>query len=147
MKVIFLQNVKGVANRDEIKEVKEGYAKNFLFKKKLAIEATQVNIDALAVRKEKEKEKEAQKIAEAKALAETLNKTGITLKGKGGDTGKLYGAITSADIAKGLEDAGVAVDKKDIALKDHIKEPGEYKVKVKIYQEINAEVKVTVIAD
>ncbi|MGE4318218.1 MAG: 50S ribosomal protein L9 [Deferribacterales bacterium] len=147
MKVIFLQNVKGVANKDEIKEVKPGYAQNFLFKKKVAIEATQANLDALAARKQLEKEKEDQKVADAKALAEKLNKVGITLKGKGGDTGKLYGAITAADIAKGLADAGVEVDKKDIALKDPLKEPGEFKVKVKIYHEINAEVKVTVIAE
>ncbi len=147
MKVIFLQNVKGVANKDEIKEVKPGYAQNFLFKKKVAIEATQANLDALAARKQQEKEKEAQKMADAKALADKLNKVGITLKGKGGDTGKLYGAITAADIAKGLADAGVEVDKKDIALKDPLKEPGEFKVKVKIYHEINAEVKVTVIAE
>lgn len=147
MKVIFLQNVKGVANKDEIKEVKDGYAQNFLLKKKLAVEATQANIDALAAKKQKEKENEAAKVAEAKQLAETLNKTGITLKGKGGDTGKLYGAITAADIAKGLADAGVNVDKKDIAMKDPIKEPGEFKVKVKIYHDINAEVKVTVVAE
>lgn len=147
MKVIFLQNVKGVAKKDEIKEVKDGYAQNFLLKKKLAVEASPVNVQAVADRQQAEKDKEAHKIAEAKVLAETLNKTGIVITGKGGDTGKLYGAITSADIAKGLHDAGVEVDKKDIAMKDPIKEPGEYKIKVKIFQEINAEVKVTVKAD
>lgn len=147
MKVIFLQNVKGVANKDEIKEVKDGYAQNFLLKKKLAVEATPANLQAAADKKQAEKEREAKKMADAKVLAETLNKTGIVISGKGGDTGKLYGAITSADIAKGLADAGVQVDKKDIAMKDPIKEPGEYSIKVKIYHEINAEVKVTVKAD
>ena len=147
MKVIFLQDVKGVAKKDEIKEAKDGYAQNFLFKKKLAIEATPANIASLEAKKQAAKEREAQKIADAKALAETLNKTGITLKGKGGDTGKLYGAITAADIAKALQEAGVEVDKKDIAMKDPIKEPGLHSVKVKIFMDINAELNVTVVAE
>ncbi len=67
--------------------------------------------------------------------------------GKGGDTGKLYGAITNADIAKALNDEGLDVDKKDIALKDPLKEPGEYSIKVKIFMDINAQVKVIVKAD
>jgi len=147
MKVIFLANVKGVAKKDDIKEVKDGYAKNFLLKKKLAVEATAENIQALDNKKQKEKAREDKKIAEAKTLAETLNKTGVTISGKGGDTGKLYGAITSSEIAKALADAGVEVDKKDIALKDPIKEPGEYSIKVKIFMDINAQVKVVVTAD
>lgn len=147
MKVIFLANVKGVAKKDEMKEVKDGYAKNFLLKKKLAVEATPENLKALEVKKQKEKEREDKKIADAKALAEKLNKVGITIAGKGGDTGKLYGAITSSEIAKALAEEGLDIDKKDIALKDPIKEPGEYKVKVKIFMDINAEVKVNVKAD
>jgi large subunit ribosomal protein L9 len=147
MKVIFLANVKGVAKKDEMKEVKDGYAKNFLFKKKLAVEATPANIQALDAKKQQEKEREAQKIADAKALADKLNKVGVTIAGKGGDTGKLYGAITSAEIAKALADEGLEIDKKDIALKDPIKEPGEYSVKVKIFMEINAQVKVIVKAE
>lgn len=147
MKVIFLDNVKGVAKRDEIKDVKDGYAKNFLFKKKLAVEATPENIEAVEVKKQKAKEREDKKVAEAKALAEKLNKAGVTIKGRGGDTGKLYGAITSAEIAKALEGEGLDVDKKDIALKDPIKEPGEYSVKVKIFMDINAQVKVIVEAE
>ncbi|ADD69527.1 ribosomal protein L9 [Denitrovibrio acetiphilus DSM 12809] len=147
MKVIFLDNVKGVAKRDEIKDVKDGYAKNFLFKKKLALEATSANIQALEEKKQKNKEREDKKIAEARELAEKLNKVGVTIVGKGGDTGKLYGAITSSEIAKALADAGLEIDKKDIALKDPIKEPGEFSVKVKIFMDINAHVKVIVKAD
>jgi large subunit ribosomal protein L9 len=148
MKVIFLANVKGVAKKDEIKEAKDGYAKNFLFKKKLAVEATPENLKALEERLANEKAKADQKVVDSKALAEKLNKVGVTIKGKGGDTGKLYGAITSADIAKAIKDQdGLDVDKKDIALKDPIKEPGEHKVKVKIFMDINAEVKVNVIAE
>ncbi len=133
--------------KDETKEVKDGYAKNFLLKKKLAVPATPENIAALAEKKQKEKEREDKKIAEAKALAEKLNKVGVTIVGKGGDTGKLYGAITNADIAKALNDEGLDVDKKDIALKDPLKEPGEYSIKVKIFMDINAQVKVIVKAD
>jgi large subunit ribosomal protein L9 len=147
MQVIFLANVKGVAKKDEMKDVKDGYAKNFLFKKKLAVEATPANLQALEAKKQQEKDREAQKIADAKALADKLNKVGVTITGKGGDTGKLYGAITSSEIAKALADEGLDVDKKDIALKDPIKEPGEYSVKVKIFMEINAQVKVIVKAE
>lgn len=147
MKVIFLDNVKGVAKKDEMKEVKEGYAQNFLFKKKLAIEATPQNIKMLEEKKKQAKDREDKKIADAKALAEKLNKVGIIITGKGGDTGKLYGAITAAEIAKALEAEGLDVDKKDIALKDPIKEPGEYSVKVKIFMDINAQIKVIVKAE
>jgi len=147
MKVIFLANVKGVAKKDETKEVKDGYAQNFLLKKKLAIAATPANIAALAEKKQKEKDREDKKIAEAKALAEKLNKVGVTIIGKGGDTGKLYGAITNSDVAKALNEAGLDVDKKDIAMKDPLKEPGEYSIKVKIFMEINAQIKVIVKAD
>jgi len=147
MKVIFLANVKGVAQKDDVKEVKDGYAKNFLLKKKLAVEATPENIKMLEEKNRKNAEREQKKIDEAKALAEKLNKVGVTISGKGGDTGKLYGAITSSEIAKALADEGLDVDKKDIALKDPIKEPGEYSVKVKIFMDINAHVKVVVKAD
>jgi len=147
MKVIFLADVKGVAKKDDMKDVKDGYAQNFLFKKKLAIEATETNLQALAEKKQKAKDREDKKIADAKALAEKLNQVGVTIIGKGGDTGKLYGAITSSEISKALTEAGVEVDKKDIALKDPIKEPGEYSVKVKIFMEINAHVKVIVKAE
>ena len=139
--------MKGVAKKDETKEVKDGYAKNFLLKKKLAVEATPENIAALDEKKQKEKEREDKKIADAKALAEKLNKVGVTISAKGGDTGKLYGAITSSEIAKALADEGLEIDKKDIALKDPIKEPGEFSVKVKIFMDINAQVKVIVKAD
>ncbi|PLX70639.1 MAG: 50S ribosomal protein L9 [Denitrovibrio sp.] len=147
MKVIFLANVKGVAKKDEMKEVKDGYAKNFLLKKKLAVEATPANLQALEEKREKDKAREDKKIADATALAEKLNKVGVTIHGKGGDTGKLYGAITNAEIAKALAEEGLDIDKKDIALKDPIKEPGEFSVKVKIFMNINAQVKVIVKAD
>jgi len=147
MKVIFLENVKGVAKKDEVKEAKDGYAKNFLFKKKLAIEATPENLQALAERQQKTKDDEAKKIADSKALAEKLNKVTLTLKGKIGDTGKLYGAITSAEIAQELKKEGLDVDKKSIVLKDPIKEAGLHPVKVKIYLDINAEIKVNITAE
>ena len=102
MKVIFLKSVKGVANEGDIKEVKEGYAKNFLFKQKLALEATPANMKAHEEKLESIKEQEKLKVAEAKALAEKLTTTKVEFSLKAGDTGRLYGAVTSQEISDAL---------------------------------------------
>lgn len=144
MKVIFLKDVKGVAKKGDIKESKDGYAKNYLFKNGLAVEATEANLKKLENQKAAEAAKEQKRKDDAKALAEKLRTVGIKLSKKAGETGKLYGAITSADIAEALKAEGLEIDKRDIDLHDPIKDTGVHTVKVNIYMDIKSEIKVEV---
>jgi large subunit ribosomal protein L9 len=139
MKVIFLKDVKNVAKAGEIKEVKEGYARNFLLKNGLAIEATEANLNNLKRKKEQEAIAEKNKIEEAKNLSKKLSNITLTLKRKAGEKGRLFGAITNTEIAEELEKMGLNIDKKLIELKNPIKEIGEYKIKVNLYKEIKGE--------
>lgn len=146
MKVIFLKNVKGVANEGDIKDVKEGYAKNFLFKQKLALEATPANMKAHEEKLESIKEQENLKIAEAKALAEKLKTLKLEFNQKAGETGRLYGAVTSQEISDMLSKQGTPVDKKLFDMKEPIKEAGTHTVKVNIYKDIKSTLTVIVNA-
>jgi large subunit ribosomal protein L9 len=144
MKVIFLKDVKGVAKKGDIKDVKEGYARNMLFKKNLAVEATPTNIKRMEKEKEKIKAIEINRIEDAKAMAEKLNKVTVTLEKKAGESGTLFGAITSQEISKALKEAGFDVDKKLLQLENPIKKTGEHKVRVNLYKDTKAEIKVIV---
>ncbi len=146
MKVIFLKNVKGVANEGDVKDVKEGYAKNFLFKQKLALEATPANMKAHEEKLESLKEQEKLKIAEANALAETLKAAKIEFNQKAGDTGRLYGAVTSQEISDALAKIGIHIDKKLFDIKEPIKEAGTHTVKVNIYKEVKSQLTVVINA-
>ncbi len=146
MKVIFLKNVKGVANEGDVKDVKEGYAKNFLFKQKLALEATPANMKAHEEKLESLKEQEKLKVAEAKALAEKLKTTKIEFSLKAGETGRLYGAVTSQEISDALAKIGLPVDKKLFDMKEPIKEAGTHTVKVNIYKEVKSQLTVVINA-
>ncbi|MEF3254310.1 MAG: 50S ribosomal protein L9 [Deferribacterales bacterium] len=139
MKVIFLKDVKNVAKAGDVKEVKEGYARNYLFKEGLAIEATETNLNNLKKKKEKEIELENKRLEDAKALSSQLANTVIIMKRKAGDKGRLFGAITSTEIAEELAKSGISIDKKLIDLKTPIKEVGEYKIKVNLYKDIKGE--------
>ena len=146
MKVIFFFFVKGVANEGDVKDVKEGYAKNFLFKQKLALEATPANMKAHEEKLESLKEQEKLKIAEAKALAEKLKAAKIEFNQKAGDTGRLYGAVTSQEISDALAKIGIHIDKKLFDIKEPIKEAGTHTVKVNIYKEVKSQLTVVINA-
>ncbi len=146
MKVIFTKNVKGVANEGDIKEVKEGYAKNFLFKQNLALEATPANLKAHEEKLESLKEQEKLKTAEAKALAEKLKTIKLEFNLKAGETGRLYGAVTGQEIADELSKQGLPVDKKLLDMKEPVKEAGTHTIKVNIYKDIKSQLTVVVNA-
>lgn len=146
MKVIFLKDVKGVANKGDIKDVKEGYARNMLFKKDLALEATPGNIAKMEKEKEKIKAVEINRVEDAQAMAERLNKVSVTLTKKAGDSGTLFGAITSQEVAKALKEQGHDVDKKLLQMDNPIKKTGETKVKINLYKDTKAEITVIVNA-
>ncbi len=147
MKVIFLKDVKGTALEGEVKDVKDGYARNYLIPKGIAAVATDANLKKLENRKDKIKEKEEQKLAAAKEKAEKLNGMQVELTVKAGEKGRLFGAVTSQDIAEALNAKGFEVDKKDIELNNPIKETGTHLVTVGLYKDAKAEIKVLVTAE
>ena len=145
MKVLLLADVKGQGKKDQIVEVSDGYARNFLFPKKLAIAA-----DAKVMSETKSKEEAKQfRIKEdkaaAKALAEKLAAISVKITANSGADGRLYGSVTSKDIAEKLaEQHKIDIDKRKLTLPENIKAYGTYEVEVKLYPEISAKLKVVV---
>lgn len=126
-------------------KVNDGYARNMLIPKGYAIEATKGNIRSLEKVKEKQAEEEAQQRAAASEKAEQLKKAQVTIVTKSGEGGRLFGSITSKDIADAVkEQTGISVDKKKIKLDQPIKNLGTFHVEIKLYYDINAEITVTV---
>ena len=145
MKVLLLADVKGQGKKDQIVEVSDGYARNFLLPKKLAIPA-----DAKVMSEARSKEEARQyKLAEEKkaalALAEKLTSLIVIIKASSGADGRLYGSVTSKDIAEQLmAQHKIEIDKRKISLPENIKAYGTYDIDVKVYPEISAKLKVTV---
>ncbi|MDQ0244978.1 large subunit ribosomal protein L9 [Bacillus fengqiuensis] len=145
MKVIFLQDVKGRGKKGEVKNVADGYAQNFLIKQGLAIEATNASMKALEGQKNKEKKEAAEELAKSKELKEVLEKLTVELKAKSGEGGRLFGSITSKQIAEALQKAhNIKVDKRKIDMDDAIRALGYTNVPVKLYPEVTATLKVHV---
>ena len=145
MKVILLQDVKGQGKKGQLIEVSDGYARNFMLPRKLAIEAT---ADAVNTKKMNDKataERIAREKAEALATANKLREMTLTVTAKGGGQGRLFGAVTNAEIAVALEKAGVKLDKRKIVIADTIKNVGTYTVTCKLGYEINAPLTVKIV--
>ena len=146
MKVILNADVKGKGQKGDIVNVSDGYARNFLFPKNLAKEATAQNLNAAKVAQDAAKHKKLVEKAEALALAEKLSGKTVQLKAKCGEGNRLFGAVTAAEVAEALKESmGIEVDKKKIALSGGIKELGTYDVAVKVYAEVSATIKVEVV--
>ena len=147
MKVILQADVKGTGKKGQVFEVADGFARNFLFPKKLAVEATTGNIQDISHKKvleERRKEKEKQDAVE---LANKLNALVIEVKTKTGEGGRLFGSVTSKEIAEDLrKQHGIVVDKRKLELKEPIKALGNFEVHVKIYQDVIAKLQVHVVA-
>lgn len=145
MIVILQKDVKGTGKAGDVVKVSDGYARNVLIPKGIAKEATEGNVRNLNRQKEIAAEKKAAQKAAAEASAAKLSETSVDIKAKGGDGGRLFGSITSKDIAEALEKQhGIKVDKKKIEMKNPIKNEGQFNVKVKLFEQVNAEVKVNV---
>lgn len=148
MKVVLLQDVKDLGKKDSIVNVSDGYARNFLFPKKLAIEASDAKMKEITDKKSSEKNRKQKELQQARELAEKLNKVTVTIKTKSGESGKLFGSITSKDIAQEIEtQANIKVDKKRIVLSDALKSTGEYQIEIKVYPEVLAKVTVKIISE
>lgn len=145
MKVILLKDVKGQGKKDQVIEVSDGYARNFLFPKKLAIVADAKATNELKGKEESRQHKIDEERKAASELAEKLASTTVKIKGASGADGRLYGAVTSKDIAEKLDsDFGIKVDKRKINLQDPIKTHGTYSIEVKLYAEISGKFTVVV---
>lgn len=145
MKVILKQDVKGLGKKGDVVNTSDGYARNFLFPKGLAVEATEGKIKEQQAQKANEAKKKSQELQEAKEIAKKLSEVVLTLKVKTGENGKLFGSITSKDISEALKNQyGYDIDKKKIVLDEAIKVAGIYKVEVKVYPEVSATIKVSI---
>lgn len=146
MKVIFTKDVKGKGKKGEVKDVAIGYANNYLLKNNLAVEATPGNLKQLEAQKEKQKEKAKQELEEAKKLKETVENLTVELSAKSGDSGRLFGSITSKQIAEELKKTHqIKVDKRKIELDDPIRLLGFTNVPVKLHQDVTATLRVHVV--
>lgn len=145
MKVILLEDVKAVGKKGEVVEVSDGYARNVLLKKKLGQEATGKNMNDLKLQKANQEKIAAQNLADARELAEKIEKSSITLKVKVGEGGKLFGAISSREIADAAkEQLGFDIDKKKVLLTNPIKSTGSMDVGIKLHTKVTAQLKVKV---
>ena len=145
MKVILLQDVKSVGKKGDMVNVSEGYAKNFLIPRKLGVEATNTNLNDLKLRKQSEEKRKAEELQAAKDLKAVLEGKKVLVKVKAGENGKLFGSVTSKEIAEALEEqTGLKVDKKKMVLEDQIKTTGERKIPVKLHPQVTAELLVEI---
>ena len=148
MKVILLEDVKSVGKKGDIVEASEGYAKNFLFKKKLAKEANAANMNDLKLQKQHEDKVAAENLQAAKDFAAEIEEQKVVVKMKAGENGKAFGSISSKEIAKAYNDQyGKEIDKKKLVLPDAIKNFGTYEVKVKLHPKVTGTLRVQVVEE
>jgi len=145
MKVILKQDVKGLGKAEDLVDVSDGYARNFLFPRGLAAEASASNINIMKTKKEAEKSRKDRELAQAKELAARLKDVVVTIRTKSGDNGKLFGSITSKDISDQLKKSyNIDIDKKKIVLPEPIKSIGNFEVDVKLYPEVSGKLAVKI---
>ncbi|HEY8423046.1 MAG TPA: 50S ribosomal protein L9 [Thermoclostridium sp.] len=146
MKVILVQDVKNLGKKNSLVEVSDGYARNFLIPKGLAVEATPSAINEMKMKENAEKARKENELANARKLADKLKGTTVNFATKAGDNGKLFGSITAKDIADMLEKQHkVQIDKRKIVLPDAIKSLGVYDIELKLHAGVSATIKVQVI--
>ena len=146
MKVIFNVDVKGQGKKGELKEVSDGYARNYLLPRKLASEATTDNINTLKLKEKAKAAQIAREKDEAMANAEKLSAVTVTIRAKAGGAGKLFGAVTSQEICDALKaQHGIEIEKNKIVQSEPIKTFGSYKVKAKLGYEVSGTIELLVI--
>ena len=137
MKVILLTDVKGKGKKGQMIEVSDGYARNYMLPRKLAIEATTDAVNTMRMNDKATAERQARERAEAVAISKQLRELTLVVKAKGGGAGRLFGAVTTNEIAEALKkNAGITIDKRKLVLDENIKNVGTYTVKAKLGYEI-----------
>ena len=145
MKVILLQDVKGKGKKGQMLEVSDGYARNYMLPRKMAVEATADNINTKRMTDKATLERQQREREEAFAISEKLKNTVVTVRAKGGGAGRLFGSVTTQEISEAIkQQEGFDIDKRRIVLEEQIKTVGEYTVKCKLGYEINALLKLKV---
>ncbi|MBU5249804.1 50S ribosomal protein L9 [Coprococcus comes] len=145
MKVILLEDVKSLGKKGEVVNVSDGYARNFIFKKKLGLEANGKNLNDLKLQKQNEEKVAQEHLEAAQELAKKLEAAKVELKIKTGEGGRTFGSVSSKEIAIAVkEQLGYDLDKKKIQIKEAIRTPGMHLVPVKLHQKVTAELKVHV---
>ena len=148
MKVILKQDIKGVGKKDQVINAADGYARNYLFPKNLAVPADSGNMNNLKAKNESNAFRKGEELKEAKEVAERLKKITLKIKVKAGEGGRLFGGVTSKEIAEGLKkDFNIEVDKKKIQLKDAIKVAGTTRVEIKLFEGVTGSVLVMVVPE
>jgi large subunit ribosomal protein L9 len=146
IKIILSKDVNTLGEEGDVKVVKKGYARNYLFPKKLAVDYSLANQKMLDSKKEYLEKRKGQKKEDALKLKEQIEKEKITIEVTSGDKGRLYGTVTTVNIAEELHKLNYDIDKKKIELKEHIKFGGSYKFYVHLYLDVNAVVDLVVVA-
>lgn len=148
MKVILQQDVKKVGSKGDIVEVSEGYGRNFLLPKKLAVEATATNLETAKQKANSAARKKQQATDEARLLAAQLEKVSVKVAVRIGEGGKLFGSVTGKDVADALaKEHGIDVDRRKISLKSEVTGAGEYEAVIKVHPEIQSTIRVLVVAE
>ena len=148
MKVILLENIKGVGKKDEVINASDGYARNFLFPKKLAVEANNENMSKLKAKKQSEQYKKDVDKENAQKLSEQLDKLTLTIKVKAGENGKIFGGVTSKEISEELKKQyKIDIDKKKIVLAENIKNIGSFNISIKLYEGVTGKLGVKVVSE
>lgn len=145
MKVILLEDVKALGRADDIVEVSRGYAVNMLFKKNLAVEATPENLNSVKNKKKAKNARMQKDLEQARKIAEEMESKVFTIKAKCGEGERLYGAVTSIDIAKAISEQGYDVDKRGIETLEPVKSIGTYDAKIKLHKDVIAKIKINVV--
>jgi len=147
MKVILKDDVKNMGNMGQIIEVADGYARNYLVPRGLAVEANTKNIKSLEHQKRVIQEKSKKIRNEAQELSNKITTMSLVIKAKAGEEGKLFGSVTTMDIAESLKNEGMEIDKKKISLDEPIKRLGSYTVNIKVHPEVTTQVNLQVIEE
>lgn len=148
MKVILQQDVKKVGSKGDVVEVSEGYGRNFLLPKKLAVEATAANLETAKQKANSAARKKQQAADEARLLAAQLEKVNVKVAVRTGDGGKLFGSVTGKDVADALaKEHGIDIDRRKISLKSEVTGAGEYEAVIKVHPEMQSTIRVLVVAE
>ncbi|MBR1425914.1 MAG: 50S ribosomal protein L9 [Paludibacteraceae bacterium] len=145
MEVILIQDVANLGYKNDIVKVRDGYGRNYLIPNRMAVIANESNRKQLAETIKQQAHKQAKLLADAQALAEQLAAAVITVAVKANENGKIFGTVTTAEIAEALKAQGIEIDKKVITV-EPVKELGEYTAQARLHREVKAEIKLNVVA-